>query len=78
MFSGSRGSCLNVMPLGRKFKDLPRDPATVNAMKQTCMLVILAYLLTPLLNRIENAVKLLKFLYLYVESNCRKRPQLPK
>ena len=42
-FAGSRGSCLNTRPLGRVFKHHPRDPASVNAMKQTCVIVILAY-----------------------------------
>ena len=42
-FAGSRGSCLNTRPLGLVFKHLPRDPASVNAMKQTCVIVILAY-----------------------------------
>ena len=42
-FAGSRGSCLNARPLGRVFKHRPRDPASVNAMKQTCVIVILAY-----------------------------------
>ena len=42
-FAGSRGSCLNMRPLGRVFKYRPRDPASVNAMKQTCVIVILAY-----------------------------------
>ena len=42
-FAGSRGSCLNTRPLGRVFKLHPRDPASVNAMKQTCVIVILAY-----------------------------------
>ena len=32
----------------------------VNAKKQICMIVILEFLLMPLLNRIENAVELLK------------------
>ena len=39
-FAGSRGSCLNTRPLGRVFKHRPRDPASVNAMKQTCAIVI--------------------------------------
>ena len=43
-FAGSRGSCLNTRPLGLVFKHRPRDPASVNAMKQTCVIVILAYL----------------------------------
>ena len=42
-FARSRGSCLNTRPLGRVFKHPPRDPASVNAMKQTCVIVILAY-----------------------------------
>ena len=43
-FAGSRGSCLNTRPSGQTFKHRPRDPASVNAMKQTCVIVILAYL----------------------------------
>ena len=42
-YTGSRGSCLNTRPLGRVFKHRPRDPASVNAMKQTCVIDILAY-----------------------------------
>ena len=42
-FAGSRGSCLNTRPSGRVFKHRPRDPASVIAMKQTCVIVILAY-----------------------------------
>ena len=34
-FAGSLGSCLNTRPKGRVFKLLPRDPANVNALKQT-------------------------------------------
>ena len=41
-FARSRGSCLNTRPLGRVFKHRPRDTACVNAMKQTCVIVILA------------------------------------
>ena len=41
-FSGSRGSCLNTRPLDRVFKHRPRDPASVKAMKQTCVIVFLA------------------------------------
>ena len=58
IFAWSRGNCLNMRQQGLEFKHLPRDPANVNAMKQTYMIVILAYLLIHLLNRIENAVKL--------------------
>ena len=42
-FAGSRGSCLNTRPLGEVFKHSLRDPASVNAMKQTCVTVIFAY-----------------------------------
>ena len=42
-FAGNRGSCLNTRPLGRVFKHRPRDLASVNAMKQPCVIVILAY-----------------------------------
>ena len=41
-FAGSRGSCLNTRPLGRVFKHRPRDQASVDAMKQACVIVILA------------------------------------
>ena len=36
-FAGSRESCLNVKP------SVQTSSASVNAMKQTCMIVILAY-----------------------------------
>ena len=36
-FAGCPGSCLNTRPLGRMFKYFPLDPASVNAMKQTCV-----------------------------------------
>ena len=42
-FARSRGSCLNTRPTDRVFKHRPWDPASVNAMKQTCVIVILAY-----------------------------------
>ena len=42
-FAWSRGSCLNMRLIGRVFKHLMRDPASVIAMKQTCVIVILAY-----------------------------------
>ena len=41
--AGSQGSCLNMRLLGRVLKHHPRDPESVNAMKQTCMIAILAY-----------------------------------
>ena len=52
-FVGSRGSCLNTRPIYRVFKHLPRDPANVNVMKHTCVIVILAYstLFQPTLHR---------------------------
>ena len=42
-FSWSGGSCLKTRLIGRVFKHLPRDPASVNAMNKTCVIVILAY-----------------------------------
>ena len=42
-FAGSQGSCLNTWPLPGVFKLCPRNPASVNAMKQTCVIVFLAY-----------------------------------
>ena len=46
-FAGSRGSCLNRRPQGRVFKRLPRELANVNAMKQTCVIVSLAFNMMP-------------------------------
>ena len=43
IFAGSQGSCLDTRSLGRVFKHHPRDPASLNAMKQTCVIIILAY-----------------------------------
>ena len=43
-YAGTRGSCLNPKPLG---KLLPRDPANVNALKQICVIVILAFYMIP-------------------------------
>ena len=42
-FAGSWGSCLKKRPLGQVVKHRQRDSATVNAMKQTRVIVILAY-----------------------------------
>ena len=39
-FAGSRGSCLKTKPIGRA-----EDLASVNAMKQTCVIGILAFCL---------------------------------
>ena len=44
----------HAVTLGRVFKHSPRGPATVNTMKQTCVIVILAYLLDFNLNHTEN------------------------
>ena len=41
--ASSRGSCLNTRPLGGVSKHRPRYTASVNAMKQICLIVILAY-----------------------------------
>ena len=42
-FAGSRECGLNKRLLGRVFKHCLRDPVSVNALKQTCVIVILAY-----------------------------------
>ena len=42
-FAGSQGRCLNTMHLGQVIKHRPSDLASVNAMKQKCVIVILAY-----------------------------------
>ena len=42
-FAGSQGSCLMTRPSGLVFKHNQRDLSSVNAMKQTCVIVILAY-----------------------------------
>ena len=39
-FAGSRECRLNKRPLGQVFKHRPRDLANVNAMNQTCAIVI--------------------------------------
>ena len=62
-FAGSQGSCLNMRPQGQVFKRLLRDPVNVNAMKQTCIIIILAFYLVSVENRTENAGKSLKLLY---------------
>ena len=46
---------MNMRLIGRVFKLLLMDPTSVNAMKQTCMVVILAYF--TLFQPIENAAK---------------------
>ena len=43
IFDRSLESCLNIRPLGGVFKHLLRDLASVNAMKQICVIIILAY-----------------------------------
>ena len=47
ILAGSRGSCLKMKPLGRVFNLLPRDPTNVNALKQTFMIVVLAFYTIP-------------------------------
>ena len=42
-FAGSRGSCLDIRLAGRVLKHLQREMAIVNAMKQTCVIFIIAY-----------------------------------
>ena len=54
VFAGSRGSCLNMRLLGRVFKHRPRDPASVNAMKQTCVILFLHILPDFSINRAVN------------------------
>ena len=54
-------------PIGRVLKHLLRDLASLNAMKQTCVIFILAYftLLQPI--HTENTVKKLKYPFSYTE-----------
>ena len=47
-FAEPRGSCLNTRPQGQVFKLILREPARVNAMKQTSVIVILAFDLIPI------------------------------
>ena len=63
-FAGSRGSCLNTRPIGRVLKHLRRDPTSVIAMEQTCVIFILPYS-----NRIgtERPVKTLKYPFSYTD-----------
>ena len=42
-FAVVRGSCFNPRPPSRGFKLLLRDTANVNALKKTCVIVILAF-----------------------------------
>ena len=65
-FAGSRGRFLNTR---LSAQTSPERPASVNAMKQTCVIVILAYFTFSNSNEIctENAVKTLKYPYSYTE-----------
>ena len=56
-FAGSRGCCLNTRPTGLMFKHLPRDSASVNAVIETCVIVILAYFTLFQQNSTENAAE---------------------
>ena len=64
-FGESQGCCLNTRLIGQVFKHLPRVPASGNAMKQTCVIVILTYftLFNPCCT--ENAAKTLHCLFSY-------------
>ena len=53
--AGSRRTCLNTRVIGRVFKHFLKDPANVNAIKQTCVFVILAYFTLFQPNHTENA-----------------------
>ena len=66
-FARSRGRCLNMRLIGRVLKHPLRDPASAFAMKQTCLIVILAYLTLFKQIRTENAVKTLKYPFSYTE-----------
>ena len=44
-FAKSKGSCLNMRLSGREFKHLLREPASVNKMKQTCVIIIFLHIL---------------------------------
>ena len=58
--------------IGLMFKHLLRDPANVNAMKQSCVIIILAFLPYSYQIHTENAAKTFKFPFLSVTShiNC--------
>ena len=70
-------SCINICRVPRKLFEReadrpsvqhhPRDPASVNAMKQTCVIVILAYLPYSSPNRTENAAKTLNCPFLTLD-----------
>ena len=51
------------------FKHLPRDPPSVNAMKQTCLIVILAYFTLSSTICTENAAKTLNCRFSYTGFN---------
>ena len=59
------GSCLNTRPIDRVFKHLRRDPTSANAMKQTCVIVFLAYFTLFQPNLQENVAKTLNFPFSY-------------
>ena len=65
-FARSRGSCLNTRPLGQAFKHRQRDLASVNAMKQTCVIVILAYFTWFQPKRSEKVAKSSKYPLSYI------------
>ena len=63
-FAGFRGRCWNTRPVGQVLNHLPRDP---DAMKQTCVIVILACFTYINQSRTDNAVKTLKYPFSYTE-----------
>ena len=71
-FAGSKGCCLNTRPIGRVIKHLPRDPASVNAMKQTCVIVILAYFIIPTKLALKTLlnIKVSIFLHWISQTKC--------
>ena len=76
-FAGSLVSCLNMRPIGRVLKHLQRDLASVNAMKQTCVIVILAYFAYSNQIHSENADKTLKHSFSYAPVICIHCPPPP-
>ena len=67
-FAGSQGSCLNTRQLGLVLKNRARDPASINAMKQICVIVILAYLPDFSINRAETSIKHLTSIFFHLLS----------
>ena len=63
-FVGSPNSCLNMKPLGQMFKHLLRDLASVDAMKQACVIIIIMHILPDFYqNHAKNSANTLKYPY---------------